>query len=169
MEQKPIFVMLAAVAALVFVGATTGGQTVKASERTCHYWSDGNWQCEPGPFFGYTQHPTIKQVDGTGVCPCGNGKGFWTCANCNDFHQQPVIQQASINCVKNDDGSWTCSPDDYTQHPTVQGVYYDNGGNYYTCPWNGCPDNKAAIIQPQLQEIAYTPTNCFWSYPVQCN
>jgi hypothetical protein len=109
MEQKPIFVMLAAIAALVFVGATTGGQTVKASERTCHYWSDGNWQCEPGPFFGYTQHPT------------------------------------------------------------VQGVYYDSCGNYYTCPWNGCPDNKAAIIQPQLQEIAYTPTNCFWSYPVQCN
>ena len=118
--------MLAAVSALVFVGATTGGHSVKASERTCHYWSDGNWQCEPGPFFGYTQHPTIKQVDGTGVCPCGNGKGFWTCANCND-------------------------------------------GNYYTCPWNGCPDNKAAIIQPQLQEIAYTPTNCFWSYPVQCD
>jgi len=109
MVQKylAMVVILGAIAALS-IGMVTTGQ-VKAFERTCHFWSNGDMQCENGPFFGYTQHPT------------------------------------------------------------VQGVYYDSGGNYYTCPWNGCPDNKAAIIQPQLQEIAYTPTNCFWSYPVQCN
>jgi hypothetical protein len=52
----------------------------KAFERTCHYWSNGDSQCEWGPYFAYTQQPTIHTVS----CePCGNAPGpGWACNTC---------------------------------------------------------------------------------------
>jgi hypothetical protein len=121
MEQKPIFVMLAAVAALVFVGATTGGHSVNAYEETCHYWSSGYSHCEPGPFFAYTQHPTIHQVS-EGWYPCHwRGDGF-ACLN-NGYVQQPHIQQVKIHCPQ--DGYPKCGFG-YTQpgQPQIEPVAF---------------------------------------------
>ena len=86
------------------------------------------------------------QADGTGVCPCGNGKGFWTCANCDSYTEQPQVKQTS---------------DEYTCHFWKGGYSQCEPGPFYSFH---------QLPQAQLKEIAYVqPTNCFWSYPVQCN
>ena len=79
--------------------------------------------------------------------PCGNGKGFWT--NCDSYTQQPTIKQTSINCDKNDDGSWTCAPEASTQsaQPTVQRV------DCVSCE-NGCGCyGSSAINQPTITQV----------------
>jgi hypothetical protein len=146
---------------------------------------------------GYYTHVGSHLVFVDGSCPCGNGKGFWTCANCDSYTQQPTIKQTSINCDKNDDGSWTCAPEASTQsaQPTVQrvdcvscengcGCYGSSAINQPTITqvdngycgqrgfsWENCGFEQQS--QPTLQGVAlvtnFQPDNCFWSYPVQCN
>jgi hypothetical protein len=94
MEQKPIYAISAIVAALFLSGVLAmGGHNVKAYERTCHYWSNGDSQCENGPFFGYTQphQATIHQVD-NGYC----GQRGFSWENCGYEGGQPQIQQAAF-------------------------------------------------------------------------
>jgi tetrahydromethanopterin S-methyltransferase subunit E len=70
--------ILGAIAAIGSIGMVT--TQAKAFERTCHYWSNGDSQCEWGPYFAYTQQPTIHTVS----CePCGNAPGpGWACNTC---------------------------------------------------------------------------------------
>jgi hypothetical protein len=100
--------ILGAIAALS-IGMVTTGQ-VNAFERTCHFWSNGDSQCENGPFFAYHQQPTVKQVSN----------------DCN--------------------AGWDC------------------------CNTNPAACNNGVTVQPHISMVAeVVPTNCFWSYPVQCN
>jgi hypothetical protein len=111
--------ILGAIAALGSIGMVTTGQ-VKAFERTCHYWSNGDSQCEWGPYFAYTQHPTVQQVvDANGHIVNMSCCAWW---------------HSGFGCEVPCDG------------------YTSNGG-------------------ASISDVAFTttPTNCFWSYPVQCN
>ena len=84
------------------------------------------------------------KADGTGVCPCGNGKGFWTCANCDSFTEQPQVQQTAKEC------------------------HYYNDGSVY-CHWEPFFGyHQPTTGQPHTQQVFFRPDNCFWSYPVQC-
>jgi hypothetical protein len=100
---------------------------------------------------GYYTHVGSHLVFVDGSCPCGNGKGFWTCANCDSYTQQPTIKQTSINCDKNYDGSWTCAPEASTQsaQPTVQRV------DCVSCE-NGCGCyGSSAINQPAISRVEW--------------
>lgn len=81
------------------------------------------------------------KADGTGSCPCGNGQGFWTCKNCDDYQQQPQANRISeYSCHWWSDGFSHCGPGGYSYNQ-----------------------------QPTVTQTAFFRDNCFWSYPVQCS
>jgi hypothetical protein len=45
---------------------------------------------------GYYTHVGSHLVFVDGSCPCGNGKGFWTCANCDSYTQQRAFSDPRI-------------------------------------------------------------------------
>jgi hypothetical protein len=79
-----------------------------------------------------------------------DSNGYDVCISYNQ-PQQPTFKQASINCNKNDDGSWTCAPEAFTQsaQPTFKQV------DCVSCE-NGCGCyGSSAINQPAISKVEW--------------
>lgn len=65
---------------------------------------------------------------------------------------------------------FACLNESGEQKPQLQQIdYWCRGNSADSAPyWSSSPCNSNLIQQPHLEQVAYV-TNCFWSYPVQCN
>jgi hypothetical protein len=132
-----------------------------------YHWNSGLQTCTPilNPNSSI-QQPTIKQIEW--ACQGDPNNGPYDCHKIFPFSSPTTrqLQQTSINCVKNDDGSWTCSPDAFTQHQQAfQPTIIDQNGHSVNIDCVSCENGCGCYGSSLINQ----PTNCFWSHPVQCN
>jgi hypothetical protein len=96
--------------ALFLVGVATAG-TVKADRWTSCHWDHTTGQvfCEPGPYFAYTQHPTVHQVDSNWACKGDPDNGPYNCQKIWPYNggqqEQPTLQAVAL--VQQDNCFWS--------------------------------------------------------------
>lgn len=113
------------------------------------------------------------RADGTGSCPCGNGKGFWTCANCDSFTEQPQIQQLNYHkhghgttvIINNNPSSSSTSSSDQTTQQQGGDSSSDSGSSSD----NSNDNSYTTTAKVNMVSLSFRTDNCFWSYPVICN